>query len=96
MWTAKEEPRQLLRNLPNTAEDVNAVRVSSRTEAVEMLRMNMPITASGDRGALHVWIDDNRNWQCHFMRHRSTVSSIETKRKTEIYTWLRQWFPEIG
>ena len=95
MPTVYEEPRCLLRGLPNTSEDVNAVRVSSRTKAIESIRLNMPITSSGDRGSINVWIDDDLNWRCEFMRHRITVSRIEPKRKAEIYEWLREWFPEM-
>lgn len=95
MLEITEEPMALLRGLPNTSEDVNAVSVDSRTKAIEMLRLDMPVTAAGDCGAINVWLDDDLEWRCEFMRWRGTVCSLTTTKKGVVYEWLREWFPQI-
>jgi len=75
---------------------LRAITVSSRTNAMEMLRLGAAaITRADDTGALVVYRDDEDMFRCEFMRHRRTVNLGRYKYLAAVDEWLRQWWPEM-
>ena len=83
----------ILRGLPGTSGDVEAVSVGSRTAAITALRRGQAVTAAGDHGALNVWTNGDGHWCCEFMRRQQKVDAKKYAYMAAVDAWLRRWFP---
>ena len=81
--------------LPGTSGNTEAEEVHSRTAAIRALRSGIAATASGDAGALNVWIDDGGKYRCEFMQHRATVRADVHQFIAAVDAWLAEWLPRM-
>lgn len=67
----------------------------SVTGGMRGLKKHRVKTASGDRGAINIWYDDNGMWRGERMVHFLTVSEITAKRSVDLQGWLKSNLPLI-
>ncbi len=83
-------------NLPGVHSGVvDAVQVTCRTGATEMLKKGQSIIASGNNGALHVWQDDAGQYCCQFCQFGQPIETSTYKYLAAADEWLRIWFPKL-
>ena len=68
--------------------------VRSITAALTVTR-KMATTAANDNGSISVWINDAGSYRADFCRYLCTKGSIETKSKTALREWLREWWSKM-
>lgn len=84
-----------LRGLDGIDGEVQAVSVTSVSDATQFLRRGMAITAAGDKGAIVCWkVGDV--WSCEFIRHRLTADLSKFKSIAAVSQWLKAWWPAMN
>ena len=85
----------ILKGLPNTSEDKEAVLVDSINGFLKAIRAGKAATTAADHGAINVWINDSGEYQCEAMRYKTTLSARTFRSQFAVRLWLRQWMQEI-
>lgn len=65
--------------------------VESITAAMEALRFNRICSYAGEYGAITVWIDDEKRYQCRFSRWLIIENSETFITKKAVKIWLKDW-----
>jgi hypothetical protein len=82
--------------LPRTRKVVRAMGVINQREAIYWLRQGIAVTASGDNGALNMWVDKFGQFCAEFHSYQVTLSSEQFDRITPTKAWLKSWWPRLG
>lgn len=69
--------------------------VHSAAQAVAMLTKRHAVTASGPRGAINLYVQDDGSYRCMFMCRGLMLSDIVLRSREGVRMWLKGFFPRL-
>lgn len=85
----------ILSGLKDLDGEFEAIYFKSVTDALRGLRKTRVKTASGNYGAIHIWLDDYGLYRGERMKDMLPRSKTVAKNQNQLKAWLRQELPKI-
>ena len=85
----------VLRGLPNTKQDRDAVFIKRSTQIGRILRSGYAATTAKSNGAISVWIDDNKVIRTESYRLKVTLDLQSHNNMKSAEQWVKEWLKKI-